>query len=72
MVILRNLKQQDVELLVVFLNNFNVTKYLSTRILQPYTCQDAEWWVNTGSKEEITKAIEVNGKFAGVIRCFYW
>ena len=65
--LLRDLKQQDTKLLVEFLNNINVTKYLSTRIPQPYTSQDAEWWVNKGSKTGITKAIEVNENFAGVI-----
>jgi len=65
--ILRDLKQQDVELLVVFLNNSKVTKYLTSRIPQPYSCQDAECWVNTGSKEGITKAIDIDGKLAGII-----
>ena len=29
--------------------------------------EDAEWWVNTGSKTGITKEIEVNRYFADVI-----
>lgn len=65
--IFRDFNQGDIEPLVKLLNNKNVTKYLTSRIAQPYTVQDAEWWVNTGSQVGIAKAIEVNGNFAGVI-----
>jgi RimJ/RimL family protein N-acetyltransferase len=49
------------------LNNKNVTKFLTSRIPQPYSINDADWWVNVGSKEGITKAVEVNGKYVGTI-----
>ncbi len=67
MVVLRDFKQDDIEYLVKFLNNNNVTKYLTSRIADPYTIQDAEWWVNTGSKIGIVKAIEVENSLAGCI-----
>lgn len=67
MIELRDFEQRDIEVLVKLLNNKNVTQYLTTRIPQPYTTQDAEWWVNTGSKAGIAKAIDVDGKLAGVI-----
>lgn len=56
------------ELLVQYLNNDHVVKYLSSKIPQPYTKEDAKWWITTGSKENaIVKAIEFNGVFCGVI-----
>jgi RimJ/RimL family protein N-acetyltransferase len=66
-VILRDFGKNDIESLVLYLNNKNVTKYLTSRIPQPYSIDDAKWWVITGSKEGITKAVEVNGKFVGSI-----
>jgi len=67
-VVLRDFCENDIESLVLFLNNENVTKFLTSRIPQPYSFDDAKWWVNTGSKEGFTKAIEVNRKFVGTIR----
>ncbi len=67
MIILRDFNQQDVQYLVKFLNNKKMTQYLTSRIAEPYTNQDAEWWVNTGSQIGVAKAIVVNGVFAGVI-----
>ena len=67
MIELRDFEQRDIEVLVKLLNNKNVTQYLSSRIPQPYTIQDAEWWVNTGSKVGIAKAIDVGGNLIGVI-----
>jgi len=67
MVVLRTLESKDVELLVEYLNNENVTRYLTTRIPQPYTPKDASWWVQTGSKTGITRAIDIDEDFVGVI-----
>ncbi|MCF6209368.1 MAG: GNAT family N-acetyltransferase [Gammaproteobacteria bacterium] len=67
MIELRDFEQRDIEVLGKLLNNKNVTQYLTTRIAQPYTTQDAEWWVNTGSKAGIAKAIDVDGTLVGVI-----
>ena len=64
---LRGFNKQDIEPLVLYLNNANVTRFLTSRIPQPYTVADAQWWVNAGSKEGIAKAIEVNGRFVGTI-----
>lgn len=66
-VVLRDFYENDIDSLVLFLNNENVTKFLTSRIPQPYTFDDAKRWVNTGSKEGFTKAIEVNGKYVGTI-----
>jgi RimJ/RimL family protein N-acetyltransferase len=67
MIELSDLEQRNIDVLVKLLNNKNVTKYLTSRIPQPYTTEDAEWWINTGSKTGITNAIQVDGYFAGVI-----
>ncbi len=67
MVVFRDFTQDDIEYLVNLLNNKNVTKYLTSRIAVPYTNQDAEWWVNVGSKTGIVKAIEIEKVFVGCI-----
>ncbi|WP_199608923.1 GNAT family N-acetyltransferase [Flocculibacter collagenilyticus] len=71
MIKLRNLENTDQELLVQYLNNARVTRYLSSRIPQPYTQEDARWFVNVGSKENsIVKAIIVDDVFCGVIGAY--
>ncbi len=67
MINLRGFEIADTEHIIRHLNNEKVIKYLTTKIPYPYTANDASWWINTGSKEGITKAIDVHGKFAGVI-----
>ena len=49
------------------LNCSEVTEFLSSRIPSPYTVNDAEWWLETGCKQGLIRAIEINGKFAGCI-----
>lgn len=68
MIKLRDMKKNDEELLVQYLNNEQVVRYLSLKIPKPYTSEDAKWWVEIGSKESaIVKAIEFEGVFCGVI-----
>ncbi len=67
MVILRDFNKKDIRCLVELLNNNNVTKYLTSRIPEPYTVKDAKWWVKTGSKIGIVKAIEEDGVLVGCI-----
>jgi ribosomal-protein-alanine N-acetyltransferase len=64
---LREFKQTDEELLVSYLNEADVTKYMSARLPQPYTKEAAAWWVSTGSKMGIVKAIANNGVLMGSI-----
>lgn len=54
---LRPFQANDVDNMVVILNDPNVVRYLSTKIPQPYTEQDAMWWVNEGSKHGYVRAI---------------
>ena len=71
MLSLRNLQIQDKDLLVEYLNTPEVVQYLSSRIPQPYTLEDAHWWVTTGCKENsITRAVELDGQFCGVIGAY--
>ena len=64
---LRNLKIDDVPRIVTHLNNPNVTRFLTTRIPQPYRTSDGEAWVFSESNSGLTKAIEVDREFVGVI-----
>ncbi|HOY22064.1 MAG TPA: GNAT family protein [Cellvibrio sp.] len=67
MIGLRDFLTEDEELLVSYLNEDSVTEYLSARLSQPYTKEAATWWVNTGSKIGIAKAITKNGVLVGSI-----
>ena len=67
MITFKTIEPGDKDQLVEYLNNVNVTKYLSSRIPQPYSNNDAEWWVTTGSKVGVVKAIIFKGNFVGVI-----
>lgn len=65
---LRQLKHSDAPYLVRNLNLASVTQYLSANIPQPYTEQDANWWLSTGSKADaINYAIDLNNEFVGVV-----
>ena len=68
MIELRELKRDDREWLVRYLNNEQLVRYLASRIPQPYSFEDASWWVEVGSKEgAFVRAITFNGVFCGVI-----
>lgn len=68
MIELRELKSDDRELLVRYLNNDQLVQYLASRIPQPYSFEDANWWVEVGSKEgAFVRAITFDGVFCGVI-----
>ncbi|GEK11341.1 GNAT family N-acetyltransferase [Pseudoalteromonas peptidolytica] len=54
---LREFNTNDVAPLVAILNDPEVTRYLSTKIPQPYTQQDALWWIEEGSKQGYIRAI---------------
>ncbi len=67
MITLRAFAPADVPELVKLLNDEAVTRFLSTKIPQPYTQDDATWWVEEGSLLAMNRAIEFNGKLAGCI-----
>ncbi|WP_259386397.1 GNAT family N-acetyltransferase [Pseudoalteromonas sp. MSK9-3] len=71
MVTLRDLCDDDASLLVKYLNDAEVNRYLSSKIPTPYTFSDATWWIGIGSKDNaIVKAIEFKGSFCGVIGAY--
>jgi RimJ/RimL family protein N-acetyltransferase len=65
--VLREFVAKDKDRLLEILNDSDVTKYLSTKIAQPYTAEDADWWISEGSKLGIVRAIEVDGELVGCI-----
>lgn len=67
MIILRDFNEGDTEPLLSILNNQEVIKYLSSKIPAPYTLEDAKWWISTGSRMGIVKAIDLNGSLIGCI-----
>lgn len=70
MIKLRFFKETDIDLLVNFLNDKETTQYITCAIPQPYTVNDAKWWIkhaNNPTKGLIIKAIEFNGAFVGCI-----
>lgn len=67
MIILRDFNEGDTEPLLSILNNQEVIKYLSSKIPAPYTLEDAKWWISTGSRIGIVKAIDLNGSLIGCI-----
>ncbi len=67
MISLRPFQISDIELLVCYLNNSEVTTYITGAIPQPYTKSDATWWVENTATLETIKAIEFNGTFVGCI-----
>ncbi len=67
MLVLREFKKSDRNRIVTILNCPEVTEFLSSRIPSPYTVNDADWWLETGCKQGLIRAIEINGEFAGCI-----
>jgi ribosomal-protein-alanine N-acetyltransferase len=67
MITLREFLPEDSKPLVALLNNHNVTRYLSTRLPFPYSSSDADWWVSTGSKEGIIRAITCDETLVGCV-----
>ncbi|MFZ8200449.1 GNAT family N-acetyltransferase [Alteromonas portus] len=67
MVTLRDFKMGDVDRLVDILNQPSVTQYLSTKIPNPYTKEDAMWWVQEGSTQGFISAVEYEGELVGCI-----
>lgn len=70
MVVLREYTDDDIPLLVEYLNDEAVRRYLTSAIPYPYRTCDAELWVREGSRSSIVRAIEFDGKFVGDIGAF--
>lgn len=71
MIDFRDFKNEDIDLLVTYLNRNAASWFISARIPQPYTAESAQWWINTGSKIGFAKAIIFNGDLVGSIGARY-
>jgi len=68
MIDLRNFIEDDVDSIAIYANNFNVSRYMASRMPYPYSVEDAKWWIETGSKEQgLNLAIDLNGMCVGVV-----
>jgi len=68
MVHLRDYSGLDCDTLVLYLNDNRITRYLSNTLPQPYSPQDAVWWVdNTRRSGQISKVIECYGEMCGAV-----
>ena len=67
MITLRDYTKADTDRLVDLANNENVSRYLVYTFPYPYTKQNAEWWIETGSRanDSVTKVIKYRGEFVG-------
>jgi [ribosomal protein S5]-alanine N-acetyltransferase len=72
--ILRQWKKEDAEEIAKVANNPNIAMNLRNTFPNPYTLDDAKWYVNDciskEGKNQITRAIEVGGKAVGSIGIF--
>lgn len=71
---LRQWRTQDAEALAQAANNPNISKNLRNTFPNPYTLEDAVWYINDSisntEKEQLNYAIEVDGKAVGGIGVF--
>ena len=67
MMVLRHFTNADIPALQALLNDSEVTRYLSSKIPQPYGEEDARWWVQEGSVQGVIRAIESDGQLAGCV-----
>ncbi len=69
MITLREYLEADIEQLVRLANNKNISRYLIDTFPYPYTKQDAQWFLETGSlaNGSVAKVIEYEGEFVGIV-----
>lgn len=72
--ILRKWKKEDAEDIAKAANNPNIAMNLRNTFPNPYSLDDAKWYVNdcisNEGKNQITRAIEIDGKAVGSIGIF--
>lgn len=72
--LLRAWRETDAEEIVKAADNTNIAKNLRNAFPNPYTLEDARWYVNdciaNEGKRQLTRAIEVDGRAAGSIGIF--
>lgn len=68
---LRQWKEEDAKSVAEVANNINVAKWLRNVFPNPYTYEDAQWFVNDcisqGDTHQYLRAIEIDGKAVGSV-----
>lgn len=69
MITLREYEPTDASRLVELANNQKVSQYLIYTFPYPYTRDDADWWIETGSGEQgaVTRVIDLDGLLVGSV-----
>ena len=68
MIELRDFLDGDICSIARYANNYNVSRYMTSRMPYPYTEDDAKWWVKTGSKESgLNKAVDLASECIGAV-----
>ena len=67
MITLRPFINSDKQALIKILNDPRVCEFLSTKIPNPYTERDAQWWIDDGSKTGYVRAITFKNRLVGCI-----
>ncbi|MDC1287168.1 GNAT family N-acetyltransferase [Gammaproteobacteria bacterium] len=68
MIFLRDFLDSDIRSIARHANNYNVSRYMASRMPYPYTEGDAQWWVATGSREQgLNMAIDLDSECIGVV-----
>ena len=66
-VALRPFRQTDIQGLIAYLNDSDVTRFITDAIARPYTEKDAVEWIEFSAGNELIKAIDFDGQFVGCI-----
>jgi RimJ/RimL family protein N-acetyltransferase len=68
MIDLREFSRSDINSITKYANNANVSRYMSSGMPCPFTRGDAEWWVETGSRQTgLYKAVDLAAECIGVV-----
>ncbi|WP_435276252.1 GNAT family N-acetyltransferase [Psychrobium sp. nBUS_13] len=67
MITLREFTVDDAPHIVNYLNDSEVTQYITATIAHPYTSSDAQSWIEFSDNNPLIRAIECNGAFVGCI-----
>lgn len=68
MIDLREFSHNDINSITKYANNYNVSRYMSSRMPYPFTRGDAEWWVETGSRQAgLYQAVDLAAECIGVV-----
>ncbi|MGB0834893.1 MAG: GNAT family N-acetyltransferase [Psychrobium sp.] len=64
---LRDFYADDVPFLVQYLNDEQVTRFITAAIPKPYTLSDAKWWIEHSEGNPLIQAVCLDGHLIGCI-----